>query len=257
MELGKKVIRLPSCSSTNDVLRELAERGEEEGVAVLAEEQVAGRGTKGRTWFSPPGMGLYLSVLLRPAQESSLFPLLAGVAVVEAISEEYSLPLLIRWPNDLIWKEKKLGGILSESSFAGQRLSYVILGIGLNLNQAREDFPSFLQNTAVSLKMILHREFSPEYLASKIFPALNRWYNLVKVQGEEPILKTVERLSLFQPGETIIIETAKEKITGKFLGLDRYGRLVVKTKGATKAFSSGEIMDPLRYRSGKGKGGFA
>lgn len=255
MELGEKIIHLPSCSSTNDVLSQLAEQGEEEGVAVLAEEQVAGRGTKGRTWFSPRKQGLYLSVLLRPPKESALFPLMAGVAVAEAVSEEYSLPLFIRWPNDLMWEEKKLGGILCESTFAGSQLSYVIIGIGLNLNQGPQDFPLALKNGAVSLKMILQREFEPEYVARIIFTSLNRWYNILKVQGEEPILKTVERLSMFKPGEDIVFGASQGEVKGKFLGLDQYGRLVVEQESKTRSFTSGEIVSPISRLSSKEKGG--
>ncbi|MCP2620067.1 biotin--[acetyl-CoA-carboxylase] ligase [Candidatus Aminicenantes bacterium AC-334-K16] len=245
MKIGEKVIHLPTCSSTNDVLRELAEQGEEDGVVVLAEEQTAGRGTKGRSWFSPRGKGLYLSVLLRPERESALFPLMAGVAVAEAIAEEYSLWVRLRWPNDLIWEAKKLGGILCESSFAGRKLSYVIIGIGLNLNQLEKDFPVPLRKTAVSLKMILQRDFLPEFVAGKIFTSLSRWYNIFQAGGDEQILKTVETLNVFQPGDEIAFTSKQGQVRGQFLGLDRYGRLVVRAQDIIRTFTSGEVLSPV------------
>ena len=249
MKIGEKIIHLPSCPSTNDVLRELAEQGEEEGVVVLAEEQTAGRGTKGRSWFSPRGQGLYLSVLLRPARESALFPLMAGVAVAEAMAEAYSLAIRVRWPNDLILETKKLGGILCESSFAGSQLSYVIIGIGLNLNQEEEDFPPPLRQTATSLKMALQRECHPEFVAGKIFTSLHRWYNIFQARGDELILKTVETLNLFQPGEEITFLAKEGQVRGRFLGLDEYGRLVMATEGGSRIFTSGEVLSPIQRLS--------
>jgi len=249
MKIGEKIIHLPSCSSTNDVLRELAEQGEEEGVVVLAEEQTAGRGTKGRSWFSPRGKGLYLSVLLRPARESALLPLMAGVAVAEAMAEEYSLKIRVRWPNDLILKTKKLGGILCESSFAGSQLSYVVIGIGLNLNQEEEDFPPPLRPTAISLRMVLQRDCHPEFVAGKIFTSLSRWYNIFQARGDEQILKTVEILNQFQPGEEITFLIEEGPVKGRFLGLDSYGRLVVATDSGTRIFTSGEVLTPVESLS--------
>jgi len=142
--------------STNDVARSLAEGGAPAGTAVIAEEQVAGRGRGGRHWVSPPGLGIWLSVVLRPESlpAPGLLPLRVGLAAAAALGA-YARPgrVEVKWPNDLQVAGRKLGGILCEGSWEAGRPSFVVAGIGINAVHASDDFPEDLRSGATSLRI--------------------------------------------------------------------------------------------------------
>src|SRR5215475_4730395 len=120
-------------SSTNDVLRDLAKKGAPEGTVVFAEAQRAGRGREGKPWFSPPGLNLYMSVLLRPAirsREMPVFAFISSLALTDAIWAE-GVPAAIKWPNDVVVGHKKVGGVLVDFAATGDRVDYVIIGLGV------------------------------------------------------------------------------------------------------------------------------
>ena len=124
-----EIHRVGICPSTNDVLRKMAAAGAPEGTAVVAGAQTAGRGTKGRAWHSAPGRGLYLSVLLRPAGfDLSLLTLAAGLAARDAVRSSHGLDVRLRWPNDIVFDGRKLGGILCETRIQGGRPEFAALG---------------------------------------------------------------------------------------------------------------------------------
>jgi BirA family biotin operon repressor/biotin-[acetyl-CoA-carboxylase] ligase len=141
--------------STNDVAMALAASGAPEGTAVLADAQRAGRGRRGRSWFSPPGAGLYLSMVGRPGRSVpslSLMTLAAGVAVADAVTATTRLPIEIKWPNDLVMGRpwRKLGGVLCEAVATGSRVDAVVIGIGLNLRHV--DYPAEIADRATSIE---------------------------------------------------------------------------------------------------------
>src|SRR5262245_32770011 len=139
-KLGTTVLRYESLPSTNDLAREMAAKGADEGLAILALAQTCGRGRLGRSWTSPHGDGLYLSLILRPKIEplfSTVITLAAAVAVAQTLSEDFNLPVDIKWPNDVLVRGKKICGILLENAIEGSRLEYGVLGIGVNLMQRR------------------------------------------------------------------------------------------------------------------------
>ncbi len=134
---------LAETTSTNDVARDQGRRGEPAGFVIAASRQTAGRGRLGRAWESPPGSGLYVSILLRPdlhAGETSRLPILASVAAVDAVEAVTGTRPQIKWPNDLLLGERKLGGLLVETEMAGSRLAFAVIGIGLNVRHAAGDF---------------------------------------------------------------------------------------------------------------------
>lgn len=146
--------------STNDLALTLAAAGQPEGTSVVADVQLAGRGRRGRTWFSPAGSGLYVSTVVRPSVDWRSMPVLtlgAGVAAARAIVGCTGLPIELKWPNDLVigrpWR--KLGGILAEAATAGSRMDAVIIGIGLNLSPA--SYPSEIADRATSIETELGR----------------------------------------------------------------------------------------------------
>ena len=164
--VGREVRVLPEVGSTNDYLKEAARGGAPEGLAVLAERQTAGKGRLGRSFQSPAGLGLWMSVLLRPTCPPERLPpvtALTAAACAEAIRKVCGAEAGIKWPNDLVLGGRKLCGILTELESGGEGLALVI-GIGLNVSQRREDFPPELRETAGSLVMLTGREVSRETL---------------------------------------------------------------------------------------------
>ena len=155
-----RIFRYDTVDSTNTVCKNLAAQGAPSGTAVIARRQTAGRGRMGRSFESPEGLGLYLSVLWRPeGTPEDLLPLtpMAAVSAAMAIRRVTGAPVRIKWPNDLVLGGRKLCGILTELESGGEGLALVI-GIGLNVSQRREDFPPELRETAGSLVMLTGRE---------------------------------------------------------------------------------------------------
>ncbi len=244
MKIGKKIHRVESCSSTNDLASELALQGEEEGTAIIAEKQTKGRGTKGRFWHSKKAMGLYFSVILRPGKrDMSLLPLAAGLALRDALSETEGLPVELKWPNDLIYAGKKLGGILCEASFLGNEISYVILGIGLNVNQDEEDFPEAFRSHATSLKILLKKCIDADIFLSKLWKILDDWYGFCLEGKEAQIVRAFQEVSVFSIGEAVVVNTAKKRITGKYMGIDPHGRLLLQVRGIERSFLAAEVLE--------------
>ncbi|MGQ9577968.1 MAG: biotin--[acetyl-CoA-carboxylase] ligase [Candidatus Aminicenantales bacterium] len=242
MIIGKKIISYSSLSSTMDMARELALRGEAEGTVILADEQTKGRGTKGRWWYSAPGMGFYASVILRPSREEiSLLPLLAGVAVREALVEAYKLEIYLKWPNDLIFQRKKLGGLLLESEFFGSALSYVILGVGINFNHETKDFPPELRERAISLRIGLGYRLSPEAWQPFLWDKLNFWYPAFLEKKDEMIIKEFEAHHFWPRGKMVEVDNGIDVYRGRFVGFNLSGALLLTTPEGLQALTTGEL----------------
>ena len=236
--------KFETCTSTNDVARELALRGAPEGTAVVADEQTAGRGTKGRSWHSPRGKGLYVSLVLRPAAaEITLRPLAAGLAAREAVERSHGLSARLRWPNDILWEGKKLGGILCESGFLGNRPEYVILGVGLNVDHDLDDFPEDIRALAVSVHMAARRPADGEGLLRDLLAEIERWkYIHAGPAGGDEIIRTFERYSIFRKGDPLTVVRDDERIQGVYQGICRDGTLEMLVGDEIRRFSSAEIV---------------
>jgi BirA family biotin operon repressor/biotin-[acetyl-CoA-carboxylase] ligase len=244
MKIGAKILRVRSCSSTNDLANAMALQGEEEGTVVIAEEQTEGRGTKGRVWFSEKAMGLYISVILRPRKRDlSLLPLVAGLAVRDVLSEMEDLPVELKWPNDLVCSGKKLGGILCEASFLGNEISHAILGFGLNVYHNRRDFPDDFRSQATSLKILLKKDVDIEALLAKLWKILDDWYGFFLEGKEVQIVRAFEEFSVYSEGETLAVSTEKKRITGEYMGIDTRGRLLLRTQGFERSFLAAEVLE--------------
>jgi len=166
---------LDQAASTNDEALEAARQGAPHGTVILARHQTAGRGRLGRIWESRPGDSLCFSVLIRPGQTGHSSPrltLAAGLAVHRALTSLTGLPLHIKWPNDILWEEKKLCGILTEGGSASGRLDYAVIGIGINLNQKEADFPPELRPTAASLLALTGRTWDLDETAARVLQSL-------------------------------------------------------------------------------------
>jgi BirA family biotin operon repressor/biotin-[acetyl-CoA-carboxylase] ligase len=230
--------------STNTLALEAAAAGAPEGSVFLAEQQTAGRGRGNNEWHSAKSTGIYCSVVLRPAVPPAdvvILTLAAGLAVQSALHEICSqVNPDLKWPNDLLVNGKKLCGILTEMHAEATRVRHIVVGIGVNVNQA--DFPGELQQIATSLRMITGTEQSRVELCAALLKSLGREYhNLVSnPDGHTDILHRFEEHSSSVRGKHVFIEENAE-IEGVTEGLDSRGFLQVRTSSGLKSVYSGTV----------------
>jgi BirA family biotin operon repressor/biotin-[acetyl-CoA-carboxylase] ligase len=178
--------------STNDEAKILALQGAAEGTVVLAEAQTGGRGRQGRRFASPPGVGIYLSLLLRPSVDASRLPqltLMAAVAAADALAEMTALPVCLKWPNDLNLHGKKIGGILTEAVIQSDLPALVIMGIGINVNTTLAHLPSNLHPHVTSLALAAGRSWPRLPLIASLLGHLERCYETFQSIGMQPIIE--------------------------------------------------------------------
>lgn len=217
--------------STQDELRALAEQGAPEGTLVIAEQQTSGRGRMGRSWVSPPGKGVWMSLLLRPSVPLPLTPqltLLAAVALSRAINRVVPLDIGIKWPNDLLVEGRKISGILLESAAEDERLRYVVVGLGISVNLDAEDYPEELLEKAISLKMAAGGQaISRSELIAAVLEQFEQLYALYLEQGFAPIraLWEARAVTLNRPAT---LYTPQGAIQGVPRALDDMGGLRVE-----------------------------
>jgi BirA family transcriptional regulator, biotin operon repressor / biotin---[acetyl-CoA-carboxylase] ligase len=242
MKIGNVIRRFDTCPSTNAEARILALAGDPEGTVVVADRQTAGRGTRGRAWFSPSGKGLYMTILLRPDfPELGLIPLAAGLAAFDAASESPDTGLRLKWPNDLVHEGRKLGGILCEAGSSGTRSRFVIVGIGLNAAHDPEDFPPEIRGSAGSLKTVPGGRTDREALLGALCGAFEVWYNIIHQGKGETIVRIFQERMTLTPGELISLEAGGERISGTYIGLDSSGGLVCDDGKRRTTHHSAEI----------------
>ncbi|HEX7318273.1 MAG TPA: biotin--[acetyl-CoA-carboxylase] ligase [Pyrinomonadaceae bacterium] len=242
--LTPTVLRFDSLPSTNTEAARQAALGAPEGLCVVAREQTAGRGRRERSWVSPKDAGLYLSVVLRPALEARLWPLItlaAALAVREALAEACELEADIKWPNDLLADGRKLCGILAETA-EGARGRAVVLGIGVNLK--RGSFPAELSDTATSVEEQTGRAPDVERLLEALTRALARFYETLHADGgAEEIPREWQRRSTYAYNRRVRVALAAETFEGTTRGLDHDGALIVETdEGTIRTVRAGDVM---------------
>ncbi len=232
-------------SSTNTLLKELAEDGAAEGTVIVAEEQKTGRGRLGRSWASPFGKGLWFSVLLKPAlppQETQTLTLLSATATAKGIAKTVpSLRPGIKWPNDLLLNGRKCCGILTELKAEVDQLHYIIMGIGINVNTSREDFPRELRESATSLSIESGGKIPRALLCSAVLQELDNSYRELLLHGTEPVIKEWKRWNITL-GKKVALETRGGIFKGTAVDLESNGGLVVEgDSGGKKRFLAGEV----------------
>lgn len=239
-QFGSTILRYDSVSSTNDVARELATSGAPEGLCVIAREQTAGRGRQGRSWSSPPGEGLYLSLVLRPqirAADSAIVTLAAAVAVAETLKLDFEVPADIKWPNDVLASGRKICGILVESAIQNDQLQYAVMGIGVNI--AQRSFPSDI--SATSLLLETGRQIEIAHFAQPMLGRIEQWYATVTVHPEK-VIERWEELSTYARGLRVGVESPDGGIEGITRGLTPRGALILEMdSGEVREVVSGEV----------------
>lgn len=235
--------------STQDEVRQMAEQGAPEGTLVIAEQQVSGRGRMGRTWVSPAGKGIWMSLLLRPPVPLPLTPqltLLAAVALSRAITRIVPVTIGIKWPNDLLIDGRKISGILLESAAEDERLRYVVVGLGISVNLDAEDYPEELLSKAVSIKMAHGSEINRTDLIAAILEQFELLYDLYLEQGFAPIRALWEAHSVTL-NRSVSLHTPQGIINGIPRSLDEMGGLRVELEdGSFQTIYSAEVGEPAR-----------
>jgi len=197
-EIGREIVFLQSIDSTNVLAMELAEKGSPHGAVIIAESQTKGKGRLGRRWLSPPKGNIYMSIILRPevkAGDAVILTIMTAVACALAIRNVTGLEVKIKWPNDLIVRDKKLGGILIEARSELERIIFAVIGIGINVNMEAGDFPPDIQHIATSIKEESGKPQSRSFIVAEILKEIGRWYEVLIRAGKVPLLDEWRRLS--------------------------------------------------------------
>jgi BirA family biotin operon repressor/biotin-[acetyl-CoA-carboxylase] ligase len=241
--LGKEVLSYRSLGSTNQLGFRLAEAGAGEGMLILADEQSRGKGRMGRGWYSPPGLGLWISLILRPNIPPFKAPglsICAGLALAQTIRQLTGLDARIKWPNDCLMNGLKVGGILLELSAELDRTNFVIAGIGVNVNHLPKDFPTRLSGRATSIRMEWGKELSRVRLLTSFMQRFESLYLDFKKKGLSPQRQLIKKFSSLL-GKKVAVKFGRERIEGLAQDIDDYGSLVIRTPKGERVVRAGEV----------------
>jgi BirA family biotin operon repressor/biotin-[acetyl-CoA-carboxylase] ligase len=241
--VGGQIIHKPVVDSTNNIAKRLAKRGAHEGTMVLADEQTKGRGRLGRMWSSPKGAGLWFSTILRPNVKSQLtgaLSLLPAVAIAEAVEKLFSVKSELKWPNDVMLNHKKFAGILAESKSIGNKIDFVILGVGVNLAQDRHDFSPQLQETATSIFIETGIKPSRLDMLTEILLRMDAIYRIVCRKGTQKLLELWKHYAMGL-GKSVVIMEGDERFSGTLEDVTEDGSAILRLdNGRVKKFSTGD-----------------
>jgi BirA family biotin operon repressor/biotin-[acetyl-CoA-carboxylase] ligase len=229
-------LRAPRCmvreqvTSTLDVVHELAEEGAPAGTVVLAEEQLAGRGRMGRRWLSPPGTGIWLGYLVRPRceVERGLMALRVGLAVVQSLGD-LEVAARLKWPNDVVVSDRKLGGILCEARWAEGRVEWVAVGVGLNVHGP---LPDELEGAAIALDEV-REDVDRVAVLEGLVPRLHVLPDVAQLTDDEH--------ATFARNDWLRGRRIREPVVGTAMGIDREGALLVETEQGVQRILGGGI----------------
>lgn len=243
---GKNLHFYQEVHSTNDTAFSLGMHNAAEGTAVIADSQTGGKGRLQRRWHSPPGDNLYTSVILKPEFETfraSQIPLMAGVAVARAL-DHYCSGITLKWPNDVMIRGKKVCGILSQAKLSANKINFIVLGIGINVNMDTHRFPEEIRNIATSLAIETGAIISRQELIISLYENLEKCYKQLLQKGFIPVRQEWLRLAPMI-GRQMKIVFKNEAIEGTAVGLDDNGSLILMTaenKAITVSAGDSTIM---------------
>jgi BirA family biotin operon repressor/biotin-[acetyl-CoA-carboxylase] ligase len=242
--IGRDIRVFEETTSTNDVMEKFARDGVAEGVVIFAESQTKGRGRLGRKWVSPPRKGLWFSVLLRPPirpADVTQLMVATATALFRAIRAQTGITPEIKWPNDILIRRKKTAGILTELSAELDKVKYVILGIGVDVNQSAAEFPAELRKTATSLRIETGQAQHRAALAVKILQELEIDYRRV-CAGEFEALANEWEEHCSTLGQQVIIHVGDRTVRGTAESLDTDGALLLRTQhGRLERIIGGDV----------------
>lgn len=238
---GQKLIYVPECHSTNSLLSEFNEQAElPEGTVLVTDHQTAGRGQRGNRWETEPGKNLTFSILLKPrfmqARNQFHLNMAISLGVAESLQAGMDIPVRLKWPNDILADEKKIGGILIENQVTGSFLTTTIIGIGINVNQS-----VFPYRGASSLSNVSGHPWDLNETFQHLLQAIEREY-LVLQDRKDSALKQRYLTRLYKFNQTHRFKTGEEDFTGAINGVDEDGRLCIEHGGNIRKFAFKEIQ---------------
>lgn len=246
--LGRPLHLFAELASTNTTAFMLADSGAPHGTVVLAETQTAGKGRLERQWTSPPHLNIYCSLILKNPKLSrhvSWIPFVTGLALVEAVQRACGIGISLKWPNDLLYLEKKIGGILCESTSQRSRVSTCVVGFGLNVNCRETDFPEELRPLATSCHLTTRKFHDRNGLIADIFNQLENWYDCVESEEFEHVRRSYEASCVTLGREVEIACLTGQTIRGTATNIGEDGALLVSTmqegKNHTLEIRSGDV----------------
>jgi BirA family transcriptional regulator, biotin operon repressor / biotin---[acetyl-CoA-carboxylase] ligase len=243
--LGRSYNHYRQVDSTNDQALLLAAQGAEHGTVVVAEEQTKGRGRMQRSWHSPEGLGIYVSMVLRtslPVQAAPQSAMVAGLSLVKVLREQYGLPATIKWPNDVLVEGKKLVGILADMQSDQDFTRFIVIGIGINVNHKEGDLGEPFRYPATSLAMELGVPIKRQDLLLNLIHRFELEYGRYLEEGFAAVLPEFERVSAIL-GKQLRIQSGKEDFSGKALGFTPEGALrLLKGDGKEEVIWVGDVL---------------
>lgn len=242
--LDQSIEILAQTDSTNLQLKKRAEAGAKEGLVLVADHQLAGRGRLGRSWQSPPGVNLYLSLLVRPdipVQQAPQLTFLSAVAVATTLADVCGLSAVVKWPNDILISGAKIAGLLNEMDAETERVNFVVLGIGINLNMTPDQFPGELTYPATSVYLETGQRVDRVRFLQALVQHLDAYYGEFLEQGFAPIRSRWERLCPIV-NRQVSIQTGDVSLQGVVVGLEADGALRLQREdGGIERIVAGDV----------------
>lgn len=241
--MNPNIVYFEETGSTNEEARKLAFAGYPHGTLVMADSQTGGKGRRGRNWHTPKGTSIAMSLILKPqleAEYASMLTLVQAMAVAKAIEEECGLNAQIKWPNDILVNEKKVCGILTEMNLEGTKISSIIIGTGINVNQ--EDFQEDISDIATSLKRESGKVHSRENLVKCICKLFDNYFGMFMESKDLSGILEEYNSRLISAGRKVKVLDPKEEFIGEALGINASGELLVKKEsGEVVTVYAGEV----------------
>lgn len=239
---GQEIFYFETVDSTNAKAKQLAEEGHSTGTLVIAEQQEAGRGRRGRSWTSPEGSGIFMTLMLKPEinpNNASMLTLVTALAVSKAITNRTGRPAGIKWPNDIVMNGKKICGILTEMSAQFDYVNHIVIGIGINVHN--ESFPEEISQIATSLYLETGEHLNRAALIEDVLEQFEIYYDIfMKTEDLSSLVKEYNS-HLVNMHQTVKVLDLKEPFEGKAMGITPRGELMVDTWECRKLVSSGEV----------------
>ncbi|MDQ3393957.1 MAG: biotin--[acetyl-CoA-carboxylase] ligase [Bacteroidota bacterium] len=237
--LGKSVIYLPSCHSTNDIAASIiSKKAVSEGAIIITDNQTAGKGQRGNTWEAEEGKNLTVSIILKPhfldISEQFFLNIIISLAIHDLFSQYINHGLSIKWPNDIFFYDNKLGGILIENTIKNNQLEHVVVGIGLNINQL-----IFKNKAAISLANICGQQFDLQELMSLLLETVEKRYFQLKKDAKQNIHKDYLQVMYWINEKRTFM--AGDSFEGEIKGIDAVGRLMIQENQNIRYFNNKEV----------------
>ena len=238
-KIGKNIEYYPKTESTNIDAWELIKSEEIiNGTIIITDNQFQGKGRNGHSWFMGPGKGIAISIILIDKidkHKALLIPIVIGIGLIKTL-KSFGIKDSLKWPNDIFFKEKKLGGILCESKLAKNSVDQLVIGIGLNVNEIKDDFPKELKSSATSCKIITEKSLQREIIIAKMLYHIESQLKMIK--DDTRTIINIWESYCNHINKPISFYFNKKKLDGVFIGLDASGQAIIKIDKSKKLFSS-------------------